>query len=567
MKKQRILLLIMLLIIGLFATAQTPQQIDFQGMARDAIGEPIINQNINVRMSILDGPAGSAVYTEEQSLQTDAYGVFVMQIGLYTSLSAVDWGAGSYYLNIEMAVGGGSYIDMGTTQLMSVPYALWAENVANVDDDDPDPTNEFQTLSISGNDLSISDGNMVTLPTSGSSLWSQNGDDIYYLDGNVGIGTDIPNYGANPADSKVLTVNAATTGGADEHPAVLEFRGSDADDGGVLGKMEFFNWANGVDYDLAKIEVTRSDPTNQAYSTLNFFTRKGSPSTYTSKMTIDHDGNTGIGENEPLVKLQVVQDNSAGANGTDLGCLYSPSQNLSPAIAGFSDNSTSDINYGLMGHASSTTSPFNMGVFGEGADGTSNNYGIYGAGMGTAGSNYSIAIYGDDEGSASNNYAGYFIGDVHVSGNLSKSAGTFKIDHPMDPANKYLIHSFVESPDMMNIYNGNIITDAQGLATVELPDYFEAENINFRYQLTVIGEFAQAIVKDKISDNQFVIMTDKSNIEVSWQVTGVRNDVYAQEHRVIPEVNKEGVEKGKYLHPELFGKSKTEGMPVGISEK
>lgn len=151
--------------------------------------------------------------------------------------------------------------------------------------------------------------------------------------------------------------------------------------------------------------------------------------------------------------------------------------------------------------------------------------------------------------------AGQFNGNVNVVGNLTKSSGTFKIDHPQDPANKYLIHSFVESPDMMNIYNGNITTDADGKAVVKLPGYFEAENIEFRYQLTVMGQFAQAIVAKEISNNQFEILTNKPNVKVSWMVTGIRNDAFAQKHRIVPEVNKIGDEKGKYLHPELFGAS------------
>ena len=121
---------------------------------------------------------------------------------------------------------------------------------------------------------------------------------------------------------------------------------------------------------------------------------------------------------------------------------------------------------------------------------------------------------------------------VDVVGTLSKGGGSFKIDHPLDPANKYLYHSFVESPDMMNIYNGNITTDGDWLATVMLPDWFEALNRDFRYQLTVIGQFAQAIVAGKVANNQFSIQTDKPNVEVSWQVTGIRQDAYANAHRI-----------------------------------
>ena len=148
--------------------------------------------------------------------------------------------------------------------------------------------------------------------------------------------------------------------------------------------------------------------------------------------------------------------------------------------------------------------------------------------------------------------AGDFDGDVNVSGNLSKGGGSFKIDHPLDPENKYLYHSFVESPEMMNIYNGNITTDDNGEATVTLPDYFEGLNRDFRYQLTVIGTFAQAIVADEIAGNRFTIRTNAANVKVSWQVTGIRQDRYANKHRIKVEEDKTELERGFYLHPEAF---------------
>ncbi|MGV8042171.1 MAG: hypothetical protein AB2L07_19630 [Thermoanaerobaculaceae bacterium] len=167
-----------------------------------------------------------------------------------------------------------------------------------------------------------------------------------------------------------------------------------------------------------------------------------------------------------------------------------------------------------------------------------------------------VGIYGRSTGG----YAGYFTGKVHVNGTLSKSSGSFKIDHPLDPANKYLYHSFVESPDMMNIYNGNVTTDAEGFATVTLPEWFEALNREFRYQLTVIGEFAQAIVARKVEGNRFVIRTDKPDIEVSWQVTGVRKDAYAEAHRIPVEEDKPDAERGFFLFPELFGAPEEQGI-------
>ena len=157
-------------------------------------------------------------------------------------------------------------------------------------------------------------------------------------------------------------------------------------------------------------------------------------------------------------------------------------------------------------------------------------------------------------------YAGEFKGDVVVFGNIYKSGGSFKIDDPEDPANKYLSHSFVESPDMMNLYNGNVVTDANGDAAIQLPSWFESLNRDFRYQLTPIGQFAQAMVATEIASGRFTIKTDKPNVKVSWLVTGVRQDAWANAHRIPVEQTKADTEKGRYLHPELYGHSGEESL-------
>ncbi len=226
--------------------------------------------------------------------------------------------------------------------------------------------------------------------------------------------------------------------------------------------------------------------------------------------------------------------------------------------------------YGVYGNGSS------YGVYGNGGS-----YGVYG--YGTTTGVYAVSNTGDgvytkagtggvaadvvNTGSgygliagSSGGYAGWFNGDVNVDGNLSKAGGSFKIDDPLDPANKYLYHSFVESPDMMNIYNGNVTTDAQGDAVVTLPEWFETLNRDFRYQLTVIGQFAQAIVSGEVAGGQFSIKTDKPNVKISWQVTGIRQDAWANAHRIPVEVEKPEVERGFYLHPELYGAPEEKGV-------
>jgi hypothetical protein len=202
------------------------------------------------------------------------------------------------------------------------------------------------------------------------------------------------------------------------------------------------------------------------------------------------------------------------------------------------------------------------GVFGEsvlsnGVEGHSfSGFGVRGEGRGGGVHGLSTSTDPNAGGILGENafgYAGVFLGKVRVTGFLSKSGGGFEIDHPLDPANKYLRHSFVESPDMLNVYNGNVTTDDNGEASVKLPDYFETLNQEFRYQLTVIGQFAQAIVAQEIRNNQFTIKTDQPGVKVSWQVTGTRQDPWAAANRIAVEEDKTAGEKGRFLHPALWG--------------
>jgi hypothetical protein len=209
--------------------------------------------------------------------------------------------------------------------------------------------------------------------------------------------------------------------------------------------------------------------------------------------------------------------------------------------------------YGVYGESDGTSSG-GWGVYGTGAYGGvygNGQYGVYGY------TTDGYGVYGD----TSVGWAGWFNGDVRITGSINPSDAVSEIDHPLDPANKYLRHTSVESSERMNIYTGNITTDDQGGATVQLPDWFEALNTDYRYQLTVIGQFAQAIVSREIQNHEFHITTSLPNVKVSWQVTGVRQDAYAKTHPLQPEKNKPDVERGFYLHPELYGASEERGIP------
>ena len=150
--------------------------------------------------------------------------------------------------------------------------------------------------------------------------------------------------------------------------------------------------------------------------------------------------------------------------------------------------------------------------------------------------------------------AGTFNGDVNVNGTLSAGVKNFKIDHPLDPANRYLVHSSVESSEMMNIYTGNVILDSRGRATVELPTWFSAINGDFRYQLTSIGAPGPGLyVAEEIANNRFSIAGGSPGAKVSWQVTAVRHDAFAKAHPLVVEQAKNARDRGYYLHPELYG--------------
>lgn len=151
----------------------------------------------------------------------------------------------------------------------------------------------------------------------------------------------------------------------------------------------------------------------------------------------------------------------------------------------------------------------------------------------------------------------FFAGSLTIVGQLSKGSGSFRIDHPLDPENKYLSHSFVESPDMMNVYNGNVLLDQKGESIVELPAYFGALNRDFRYQLTCIGGHAPVYIAQEIVGNRFKIAGGTPGLKVSWQVTGIRQDRYAQQNRIVVEENKPTKFVGSYLHPAVFGQPKS----------
>jgi len=176
MKKIAFTSIILLCLITL--RAQVPAGFTYQAVVRNSSGEIIADQPVKFQISILEGSkTGTPVYVETHNVTTNEFGLANLVIGNGTFVEGIfspgGWGLASHFIKVELDVSGGSdYVHLGTTQLMSVPYAFHAQTVEEdaVNDADADATNEIQSLSLDANVLSLNpDGGSVSLPASGGS--------------------------------------------------------------------------------------------------------------------------------------------------------------------------------------------------------------------------------------------------------------------------------------------------------------------------------------------------------------------------------------------------------------
>lgn len=529
--------LLLLLCIGLpFAQlfAQAPQGMNYQAVARDASGNIYASHAISVRISITNGSGGSTLYQETHATTTNQFGLFTLNVGSGTpvsgTFSGINWSGTSPWMKIEYDPNGGSsYTNMGTSELLSVPYSLYAASAGNISG----TTNQvikFTGPNSGGNSLLYDDGTNVSIGTTSptSSFHVEKSGTPYA----IGYPTSIMGQAANNGFGVVGTDGAPALfsifpvgiyGHANSSEGVF---GTSTDFEGVLGRSETSSGVYGFTFTGTSAVVGYNN--NVAVSTNGVY---GSGS----------NGLYGYGTNSGVLGTANATI-APGVSYTNIGMGYSEI----PAVYGTSDGAepTLGMDMGVGGTSYNSGSFWNIGVYGEAANSLSAyNYGLYGRATGTGTTDLAGCFDGNSK----------VFGNLDVTGTLTATTKSFKIDHPLDPANKYLVYACPESPEMLNVYSGNATTNAQGIAVILLPDHFDAMNKDARYQLTVIGTFAQAVVKEKENNNQFTIQTDKPNVEVSWQVTGVRNDKWAQANPIRNEQEKTGIEKGKYIHPEVYG--------------
>jgi hypothetical protein len=133
-----------------------------------------------------------------------------------------------------------------------------------------------------------------------------------------------------------------------------------------------------------------------------------------------------------------------------------------------------------------------------------------------------------------------------IAGTVIAGTKFFRIDHPLNPKNKFLVHASVESAEMKTFYDGVVTLDKSGKATVRLPKWFEALNKDFRYQLTPIGAPGPNLhIAEGVTRNRFKIAGGAPSMKVCWQVTGIRQDKFAKDHPLSVEQDKRTVEQDK----------------------
>ena len=537
------------------AWAQFPRTVSYQGLLLTPAGTSVPDGNYDVTFKIYDAPSGAnpplwaEVHNGANQLATSK-GIFSTILGIITPLNI------SFNGQLYMGITVGANPELTPrVQMTSAPQALTAQYLAL-------PYSDTFTGGSVGMTLNTKSTSIYVHSTNGIGVSGESDVDRGVEGTSHGLSTNgygVAGYAAptsaTGANAGVRALNYSTN--ANGYGVYAQHLGLGTASYGVsAGGVGVYGQSNGSGGSGSwgvfgeATTATASAPTvgvygasrstNQANSAGVWGDQSaGGDGVYGSSQT----GNGIHGNSVSGVAVYGSTSNTAVGAKAIYGVLNTTNAGSNSVAVYGQNNGTGALGIGVWG----TQGGSGWGVYGN----TFSGRGVYGQ------SNIGYGLYG----SSSSGYAGYFSGNVAITGTLNvtgavtKGSGSFKIDHPLDPENKYLYHSFVESPDMKNIYDGNVVTDENGEATVELPGYFEALNKDFRYQLTPIGQFAQAMVEKKIEHNRFVIRTDKPNVEVSWMVTGIRHDATAVAHPMAVEVEKAKADRGYYLDPAAYGKS------------
>lgn len=646
-----------LVLASVITFAQAPQSFNYQAIVRNAQGNTLAGGTVvKLRFTIHDlTPAGTTVFQGSDTAVCNQFGLVTKAVGTTGTLTSVNWGSGAKYLQVELdPTGGNNFSDMGTTQLLSVPYALYAGNSAagpagatgatgpqgvagatgaNGTPGATGPTGDAGAVGPTGPTGPTGSGGGATGPTGPTGLAGATGSvgatgptgagvtgptgptGPTGLAGNTGgvgatgptgVGVTGPtgptgqtglagNTGATGATGAGVTGPTGPTGATGATgTGVTGATGPTGVGGGTLNDAYNFGGAGAgrtINATSGAVRVTTTTANQAGFSsvqnaagvailafdsaTVNTFAtiQASTRSTTANNSAI-------IGESQGAAyavsgQVPATATGAAGIYGNNLrtaggygvygqgvqGVVGENNRVDAGAVVGLNDAAASGsqsavttlapgvIGTGFIGALGQTQIDGGAGVYGLNINTTTStgndNEGVHGAGT-----------FVGVEGEARSGYGVASLDNMIAIGNFTaQGTKAFTIDHPLDPANKYLKHYCPESPEVLNFYRGNVILNPQGEAVVTLPDYFEAINgTDYSYILTAVGGAAPNLHVSKEMDGKtFTVAGGTPGLKVSWQLTASRNDAYVQAHpeSKAVEPQKEARNIGRYLSPAL----------------
>ena len=532
------ILIISFIVFSPISNAQAPTAFSYQGIARNGGGQPLSNQSISLRISIVKGSAtGIIPYQELHSVMTSDRGIFSIRIGegqvLVGDMSDINWADDSFYIRTEMdAEGGQDYVDIGVSQLYSVPYALYAQKAGN--NTDSDPFNEIQSLILTGNVLEISGGNSVVLPNgsgidSDSEIWKEEENGIFY-------------EGGGTINYKVDSINKVSIGN-DANQGILIIRNDEGnissygvtlDDGsgavGVDGPNESPNvvmWSNSVNPNNGLISIF-DENSNLKASILASASKAG------HIYTLGENGNNNVlisnledNPNHGFLAVRNEDGNTRfGAYSTSegIGRAYTrgPNGNTNILLTNLSGNSNNGF-LAIRDDEGDTKSGVYVGSDGVGkvfTDGPNGELNTFIGSVDNQTNHGSISVY-DDSGSTK---AGMYV-DLNRNGRIFADFVDNLVDNP-EKAGEKIVYTMLQGPESAAYLRGTA-SMVNGEGEVTFPKHFAK---------SIVGSQMTVMITPLSADSKGVAVVSKGrdgfkvkellkgtgNYDFDWEVKGVR---------------------------------------------